>query len=355
MPTNLSLEQAIAWISVNGTNNSEYVVTLRENNALSGISLNFSGKKITIKLQGIGEERIVLLNSNTALFSINRDVTLILDNMVTLKGLSTNTDNEVIKVIGGTLIMNDGSKICDNSGGGVLVTSSTGTVTSGKFIMNGGEISGHITTSSGFYGIGVCIEYGDFIMEGGEIKNNFGGYGAGVAIYSRGNSTFTMNGGSINNNKAYWGGGVCVYNPLGEVKAEFIMTGSAEICNNEAGGGGGVHIGRLGAGSGGENCFFNMNGGAIFNNTTTRGTGDYGGGGGVRVGRGGIFYKSNTGNAVIYGGNATSELSNKSPNMTSGNAVFGYNKNGSSIKRDWTAQSYVLLDSSVNGNEGGWD
>jgi hypothetical protein len=221
----------------------------------------------------------------------------------------------------GTFIMN-GGEINENSnnndggtayGGGVYI--------SGTLIMNGGKIIGNTCpTLKGARGGGV-YNTGNFTMTDGEISNNsisastpsdlsyYGIYGGGV--YSSG--TFTMSGGKISGNVAasdIWistGGGVCADN-------------------------------------------FIMNGGTISGNTAGRG-------GGVYAGVSAAFTKSATGNAIIFGSDASSSLKNTATNGdSSGHAVFYFGSSSlTNEKRNTTAGATIALDSSKSGSAGGWE
>ncbi|MCL2057327.1 MAG: Ig-like domain-containing protein [Oscillospiraceae bacterium] len=109
------------------------------------------------------------------------------------------------EVIAGTLIMGDGITLTraegyDGNGGGVRVATD-----GGKFIMNGGEISGNLASMGG--GVAIAPRC-TFEMNGGIIKNNIAAYpdgyanggGGGVSIES--SAEFYMNGGTITGNKA---------------------------------------------------------------------------------------------------------------------------------------------------------
>ena len=132
------------------------------------------------------------------------------------------TGGGAIYVESGRFIMNGGT-ISGNtakSGGGVEVT------TSGSFTMNGGEISGNTANSSGG---GINVSTSSFTMNGGIISGNTANNGGGINVST---SSFTMNGGKISGNTAVNGGGVRIYN-----NAEFTMNGGA-ISGNTADRGG---------------------------------------------------------------------------------------------------------------------
>lgn len=283
---NYNLTEALNYISGNSINGDKFVIIL-DNESISGQTLSYSGKEIEISLMGYQEEKTITLNSNGNLFRIGNKVTLILDQYITLKGKIDNNASLIYIEQSGYLVMNDRSKITDNSntvtGGGVSVAAGA------SFIMNGGVISGN----SASQGAGVMTR-GNFTMRGGSINNNTaqtgGGVGAaagesftmydgtisgnkaanGAGIYSWG--TFTMHGGSISNNKAETdeysiGGGIVVSSGDGK----FIMN-RGTINGNYADLGGGVQV----WGS------FTMNGGTIKENSSKQS-------GGIGIFNGGIF------------------------------------------------------------------
>ena len=149
-----------------------------------------------------------------------------------------------------------------------------------------GTISGTTKDSDTGYGAGVFVNSGaTFIMEGGTITNNSAGYGGGVYVAG----TFTMNGGTITNNAATvssGSGGAGVYVKDGT----FTMNGGTISENTSGGDGGGVYV---------YSGTFNMTGGTISENTA-----DNRMGGGVYV-KGGTFAMSGgsiTGNTASSAG-----------------------------------------------------
>ena len=111
-----------------------------------------------------------------------------------------------INMAGGTVIMNDGTKITNHkrtSGYGPAVY-----MTSGNFKMKGGTISG---CESRNYGGAIYLDGGSFEMNGGIIENNkttlsSAGYGGG-AFYVR-EATLIINDGLIQNNSSNSGGAI---------------------------------------------------------------------------------------------------------------------------------------------------
>ena len=116
-----------------------------------------------------------------------------------------------------------GGNISDNtsrkSGGGVYLTT-------GTFNMSGGTITDNVSKDSGG---GVCKAAGTFNMSGGTITDNTS-KDSGGGVYNA-TGTFNMSGGEIKGNKSGIGGGV--YNAPDSF-TKIIMSGQAEISNNQA-------------------------------------------------------------------------------------------------------------------------
>jgi hypothetical protein len=231
-------------------------------------------------------KHIVSLSSNGSLFTVGSEVTLTLDDNITLQGRNDNDASLVQVNSGGSLVMKTGSQITGNTttsnGGGV------GVGWDGIFTMDGGEISGNTATSGG----GV-FSNGIFTMDGGEISGNTATIGGGVSN----SGTFTMHDGEISGNTATsGGGGVRVDSGIFTMDGGQISSGntasnygggvsvgasgiftmwSGEISSNTASNedGGGVYV----------NGVFNMYGGEIASGNTSKN------GGGVGVGWDGTF------------------------------------------------------------------
>jgi parallel beta-helix repeat protein len=160
------------------------------------------------------------------MFKVNKNVTFILDNNVTLQGHSGN-NGSMVRVEGGAFKMNSGATITGNtsteyqSSGGVFVTYGTFEMTGGSITNN--TVTGSSTTASHSQsggGVSVCsFQYGPgvFTMSGGTISNNNAHLGGGVHVAG----TFTMKGGTITGNIASGnGGGICL-----SARATFTKTG----------------------------------------------------------------------------------------------------------------------------------
>ena len=258
-----SLAEKLKALEENAVSNTEYVFELTRDENIEAQRLYYSGKEnITIRLTSSGGEKIISLTGNGSLFEIGQpehNVTLILENGVTLLGHDSNEYPLIEVYWGGTLIMNDGAKISGNTnaasynGGGIYVNF-------GTFIMEGGEISGNTAS----YGGGVNVNAGTFTMKGGEISGNTASYGGGGVFRSTSSEAiFNMEGGEISGNTASSGGGV--YSERG---GNFTMKGG-KISGNTATGGGDGYA----RGGGGVYANFIMEGGEISSNTATNGNG----------------------------------------------------------------------------------
>ena len=192
--TGSTLAQKLAW--VRHQNNVQpgqiYTLEVYVDEAIAPQPLSYANNmNVTITLKGIGGQRVVSLSDFGALFTVDTGVTLILDENITLQGRIPNNDS-VVKVTGGTLIMNNGSVITGNEnsgttfGGGVFVGDRSLTNTRGTFTMNGGTISGNTVNATGIAsgGGGVYVDRGDFTMKGGTISGNTVNIGIGnVSLY----------------------------------------------------------------------------------------------------------------------------------------------------------------------------
>jgi uncharacterized repeat protein (TIGR02543 family) len=376
IPSNLSLNEALTWLSTYAVEGGVYTITIKNDETIPPRALSYGNKNVSFTLVGGASERTISLSAKGSLFTVGSGVTLTLGSNVTLQGQSSNTASLVTVDSGGTLVMNTGSKINGNSGGDYY---GGGVYVSGTFMMNGGEISGNYA-SRGFGG-GVYVSDGAFTMNGGEISGNTvvssysyssSSYGGGVYVSG---GTFTMNGGEISGNTAScniigsssfasYGGGVCV-------DGTFTMNGGGIISNivysyssrdSSRSYGGGVYVSGTFIMKGGEisgNTYsgysnYSNGGGAFVSGTFTmsggeiRGNTAYSSGGGVYVD--GTFTKQSGG--IIYGSDATSAAFRNTAG--SGDAVVVADPNYPRI-RDTTAGIGVTLDSSKEGSTGGWE
>jgi hypothetical protein len=369
-----NLAAQFTWLQTNALSGTVYTVEVSANESISPTTLSYSGRtNIGITLISTGAERVISLSSNGTLFTVERGVTLTLDNNITLQGRTNNSSSLVRVNSGGTLVMNTEASVSGNSlsstasayGGGVYVASS------GTFTMHGGKISGNSSASATTgslslfsSGGGVYVaSSGTFTMHGGEISGNSASSssystssGGGVYVYSDG--TFTMYGGKISGNSsantsngtAYvYGGGVYVASSGNFTMHDGEISGnsSATIAYYSEAYGGGVysrgtftmHGGKISGNSssaiqtGSPNLSsrgggvyssgsFTMRGGEISGNSTSTSTASssYSSGGGVYLASSGIF-RIVTG--TIYGSNeAVTALRN-----TAGSGSALYNNN----------------------------
>ena len=238
-----TLTEKLAWLQRSADSHNIYILEVTANENISPATLSYRGAiNITIALRGDEENRTIRLRSHGAMFTINQNVTFVLENNITLQGHSGNSDG-LVKVEGGTFHMRTGATITGNTstnyygGGGVHLVG-------GTFEMTGGTISGNSAVGSNgsayVFGHGGGVYVGNyfgyspsvFIMNGGSIENNNArSNGGGVFI----NGTFTLRGGTISGNTAgEMGGGVS--------GGDFTMNGGT-IASNVAGNeGGGVYL-----------------------------------------------------------------------------------------------------------------
>jgi hypothetical protein len=351
---NHNITTALSWISTNAVSGDKFSIILGESDSISPKNLNYSGKTVSITILGYGSERTITLNTNGNMFTVNSNVTLILDENIKLVGINTDS---IIYVSGGSLIMNDGSKINGNTNKGQGYGGNGGAVSVdslGIFTMNGGEISDNKAGDGG----GVYINNGTFTMNSGVISNNrpYGGYASyGGGVYVNNSGTFTMNNGVISGNEARDGGGVYVNNGGTFTMNNGVINNNTVKFSNIDSYGGGVYI---------KKGTFTMNGGLISGNTAIASTNYNSYGGGVFVSINGTFTKS--GGGTIYGyinGDSNSNtVKNASGVVLSsrGHAVYvgidsGYVGTYPAKGRETTAGPGVNMDSSMSGMAGGWE
>ena len=292
-----TLFEKLTWINNNAGSEHDYTLILNANEVINNGAIRY------LYYPDMGNIRITLICNTTPakvisyaeadyLFKVGTGVTLVLDENITLEGKTGNDSALVVVENGGTLIMNNGSRIYgneNNSGvggavylafgafkmyGGVITDNSAdfggavyvqSNLIGGSFVMSGSSViseNSAVTDGGGVYVNALLTGREVFTMDGGFIMdNNAGNNGGGVFAYGFASSqTFKMNGGTISNNFAAGnGGGVCV------TMGTFIMDGTALIINNDADNGGGVYN-NLGK--------FNMIDGTIQKNNAV----DFGGG-----------------------------------------------------------------------------
>jgi hypothetical protein len=323
-----TLAEKLEWLDFNAMSNTGYLVKVSANEELTPQNLSYFGSNTTVRLKGIGKERIISLSDNGSLFTVYNGVTLILENL-TLTGTNSN-NNALIRVnSGGGLQLDKGAKISGNNGGGVY--NYGGTIT-----MNGGEISGN--NGSGVYNdiiyTSIDGEYitinGTFTMNGGKIFGNTTASSAGGGVYN--NGIFTINAGEISGNI---GGGV--HNNGTFAMKNGKISGNTSLSFD----GGGVHNGVFYTMVDGVyvalNGNFTMSGGEISGNNSS-----YGGG----VSNYGIFMMENgkiSGNSSSIGGGVDNHGTFTIKNgKISGNTAFFYGGGVSnSVTYTYTYEGYV--------------
>ena len=237
-----TLTEKFAWMQRNADSHNTYILEVNANETISGQTFSFPGAlNITIVLIGVGENHSLRLRENGSMFTIPANVTLVLDQNITLHGHNGNTAPIVI-VNGGAFRMREGAMITGNvrtpvrDGGAGAVNLDLGT-----FEMTGGTISHNTAAGNGG---GVRVLNGTFTMNAGMISHNTAINGGGVQVFSHHHNqrpVFNFNGGTISNNSSSNGGGVWVGGGNGIVA--FTMNGG-NITHNIADNGGGIYHAR---------------------------------------------------------------------------------------------------------------
>jgi len=334
--TGASFAEKIRWLAANAESGGNYTVEVAADESTDPITLSYSGKNnITITIIGSETNRIISLTAIGAMFTVESDVTLILDD-IELQG-SSNPPGSMLDGLsaalvvvrsGASLILNNGAMITGNtyaddsssSGGGVYVNG-------GTFIMNGGEIFGNTSFSPrASYGGGVCVNGGTFIMNGGEISGNTSfstssaSYGGGVCVFR---GIFTMNGGEISGNSTSvnsYGGGVYVF------RGTFTMN-DGEMSGNSSMYGGGMYM---------DGGTFTMSGGEVTSNSSQYGGGVYANGSTFSMSSGKISGNSSSDGSGVYVNGSTFSMSSGkiSANTSSSDGGGVYMRDGILTMRD---------------------
>jgi hypothetical protein len=153
-------EAALAWLDANAAEGGAYTIVLNADETIAPKLLSYSGKTVSVTLEGGAAERTVNLNSNGSLFTVESGVTLTMGNNVTLRGWSDNTDSLVRVNIGGMLVMNVGNTNFSGTGGGVYVNSDGTFVKQSSVIIYGSDTSAMLknTAYSDDYGHAVFVD-----------------------------------------------------------------------------------------------------------------------------------------------------------------------------------------------------
>jgi len=214
-PPGATLVEKLAYIRSNAGDGVVYDIVVDNNEYIDPQTVGTLGRNITVIIHSAssGDIKTIQLESVGNLFTVDNNITLILQNIV-LKGMSNNTKALVWIGTGGKMILNSGSKITLNTntsgemGGGIYLSGSV-------LEMNeGAEIIGNINSTRYSYGGGIYVAdnssvriYGGLISEN---KCTGSSYRNGGGIYIKSNSTVTMSGGTISKNTCATGGGICV-------------------------------------------------------------------------------------------------------------------------------------------------
>jgi len=145
-----NLADKLTWLQANAESDGKYILEVRANESFAPYEFSYGGRNnVTITLKGVGANRAISLASEGSMFTIGSGFTLVLET-ITLYGRNNNNAPLVVVGKNGTLIMNNGSAVSGNTGGGgVSVGNGTFTmsggvfVPSGTFIPNGGTVSGN--------------------------------------------------------------------------------------------------------------------------------------------------------------------------------------------------------------------
>ncbi|MDR1229865.1 MAG: hypothetical protein LBK61_00530 [Spirochaetaceae bacterium] len=216
--------------SVSGGTEAAPAIVYIANDVTLDSTVEISGKHIKLKVLG-GENKTVKrgnINSDS-LFTVGSNASLTLDGSggasLVIDGGSGSSITATAAIVsvndGGTLTMNDGVILQNNSNdadgaisGGVSVNSG------GMFKMTGGKIS----NNKGFDGGGVYVSGGTFEMSGGTISGNISTANGG-GIHLRDNGTFNMTGGEISGNKVITDGGQGDGGGIYQTNSTFMMSG----------------------------------------------------------------------------------------------------------------------------------
>jgi len=237
-----------------------------------------AGATITISSANPSQPVTLTRGVSGNLFTIANGATVIFRDIIIDGGNSgafaDNSGGTLVRVNGGTFIMNAGTVLRNNTNTTTATATLGGCVnanTNSTFTMNGGTISGNIAGGNG--GGLVVTNSAVSTMSGGEISGNRGAQGGGVRISAGG--VFTLVNGKINNNTATTGvgGGISVSG----AGSTLNLNGGEINGNTAATNGGGVTIE--------SSAIFNMSGGEISGNNGRDG-------GGIRM-AGGTFTMQN--------------------------------------------------------------
>ena len=210
VPPGDNLAEQLAYIASNAGDGVVYDIVVNNDVYMEPTTVATMGRNIIVNISSASpaDVKTIQLEGQGHLFSVDTGITMKLQDIV-LMGHSNN--NKALVAVGnGTLILNSGAKITqntnnsgDNRGGGVHVNGGVLELNEDSEILGNNVIS--VNTAG--YGGGIYAENrSSIIIRGGTINENVvsptnmysGAYGGG--IYITGNSTVTMSGGIISKN-----------------------------------------------------------------------------------------------------------------------------------------------------------
>jgi hypothetical protein len=213
-PPGATLAEQLAYIRNDSSDGAVFDIVVYNNEYIGPTTVSTMGRNIIVNISSASSEDVktIQLDGQGHLFSVDTGITLKLQDIV-LQGHSNN-NRALVAVGNGTLILNSGAKITQNTnisslanGGGIYVNSST------LEINEGSEITGNIVRENSWrghpHGGGIFVEnFGIVNIRGGLISENTadisvsqGTEAHGGGIYVTGNSIVTMSGGIISKNK----------------------------------------------------------------------------------------------------------------------------------------------------------
>jgi hypothetical protein len=345
------------------------------------IGADLAGKRITIESDAFSSH-IISLGRSGSLITVNEGVSLIV-NELTLQGRSDNTAS-LVKVNGGTLILNTGAKITGNTyratftetfGGGLSIYHGTLEIAGGEVYDNKVSFSG----SGNYYdlfGGGIYAENSKVRMSAGAIRGNQvvsnttgDAHGMSGGLHLK-NTVFELSGGNIEGNTVSVKTSMGIIARGGGITATgesiFRMTGGKVRDNHITVSGGNFWTSASGGGIFSDSeSRFKMVGGVISGNSCTSSEynhsignnyyfGAYGGGviSNNMIKTGGIIY----GHEVL--GNDADGFPLKNTATTSGGEGQGHAvlyRQGSEKSRNTTAYETDNIDSTLSGRAGGWE
>jgi hypothetical protein len=206
-PPGSTLAEQLAYIRNHTGNGTVFNIAVENDVYLAPTSVTTMGVNIIVNIRSADSvnPRTIQLDGQGHLFSIDTGVTLRLQDIV-LRGINWN-DRALVAIGNATLILNSGAIITGNTN---ILTNVYG----GGIYINGGTLEMNegceISENSGHHGGGIYVDSNaSVIIRNGIITNNHGYYGGGM--YIRNNSTVTMSGGIISkNSSSTYGGGIYI-------------------------------------------------------------------------------------------------------------------------------------------------